>query len=59
MFTLENKLVKKGLSAFLLLALPLLVLLVGILVPVYNAWYFVLAITWFGLGLIFFISVED
>ena len=50
---------KKGLSAFLLLALPLLVLLVGILVPVYNAWYFVLAITWFGLGLIFFISVED
>lgn len=43
---------------FLLLILPLLVLLIGVLTAVYNAWYFVLAIAWFGLGLVFFISIE-
>lgn len=59
MSILENKSVRKTLFALCFLVLPLIALFVGIVAPVYNAWYFVLAISWFGLGLIFFVSVED
>ena len=53
------------LQAFLLLILPLVVLVLGMIFNVESivgapwvAWYFVLSITWFGSGLIFFIALN-
>jgi len=49
---------RKALSAFIMLILPYILLASGMIIPVSNVWYFVLAISWFGLGLVFFVSVE-
>jgi len=49
----------KWLRLFILLILPILLILIGMIVPVLNAWYFILAISWFGLGLILLVSIED
>jgi hypothetical protein len=46
--------IKKIISAFLLLFLPLLVILLGVIFNYFNAWFYILAITWFGSGVIFF-----
>jgi len=46
--------VKQLLAVFLLIILPLLVILLGIIYWVVNAWYFILAITWFGSGIVFY-----
>jgi len=46
--------IKKILTAFLLLILPLLVILLGVIFNIFNAWFYILASTWFGSGVIFF-----
>ena len=53
--------VKGIILAFFLLILPLLIILIGVIVDVetilgqgWTALYYILAITWFGSGVIFF-----
>jgi hypothetical protein len=48
------KIVKQFLSAFLLLVLPLVAILLGVILNVLNAWYYILCITWFGMGIVFY-----
>jgi len=42
------------LQALFLLILPWVVLLIGLAVNLDNVWYYLLCITWFGCGLVFF-----
>ncbi len=42
------------LQAVILLILPLVLLIVGLAVSLENVWFYLLCITWFGCGLIFF-----
>lgn len=46
--------IKGLLQVLLLLILPLIALIIGIIVEIVNIWYYALAITWFGSGLIFY-----
>ena len=46
--------VKGILQALLLLILPLIAILIGIIFTIESVWYFLLAISWFGCGLIFY-----
>ena len=50
--------IKQIINAFILMILPLLLVLVGILLPIINAYYFIGAITWFGVGLILFSALN-
>jgi hypothetical protein len=45
---------KKIITAFLLLILPLLIILLGVIFNIFNAWLYILASTWFASGVIFF-----
>ncbi len=47
------------LSLLLLIILPLLVLLIGVIINFLNVWYYTLAVTWFGMGIIFFSVLRD
>jgi len=49
---------KQIIIAFILMILPLLLVLVGILLPIVNAYYFIGAVTWFGVGLIIFSALN-
>ena len=49
---------RKLITPILLLLLPLVLLIVGLVVGIPNAWFFVLTISWLGIGLIFFVSIE-
>ena len=49
--------VKQAITLFLFIILPLLVVLVGAMVDIENAWYFITAATWFGIGVIFFYAI--
>jgi hypothetical protein len=42
------------LQALFLLILPWVVLLIGLAVTFDNVWFYLLDITWFGCGLVFF-----
>ena len=42
------------LQALFLLILPWVVLLIGLTVSFNNVWFYLLCITWFGCGLVFF-----
>jgi hypothetical protein len=42
------------LQAVFLLILPWVVLIIGLVVSIENVWFYLLCITWFGCGLIFF-----
>lgn len=42
------------LQALFLLILPWVVLLIGLAVALDNVWFYLLCITWFGCGLVFF-----
>jgi hypothetical protein len=42
------------LQALFLLILPWIVLLIGLTVSFENVWFYLLCITWFGCGLVFF-----
>lgn len=46
------------LLAFLLLIMPLITILLGMVYTVENVWYFVLAISWFGSGVIFYFALN-
>jgi len=50
--------IKKFVSAFLLLMLPLLLILLGVILNIYNAWFYILAATWFGSGVIFYGALD-
>ncbi len=49
---------KRLIPMLVLVILPIITILGGALIPIYNLWYFVLAISWFGLGITFFLSIE-
>jgi len=46
-------------SLFLLMILPLLVILLGVIFNLLIAWYYILAVTWFGMGVIFYSALKD
>jgi len=50
---------KQIVSALLLLIIPLLVILTGVILNILNVWYYVLAVTWFGMGIIFFSALKE
>jgi len=49
-----SDMVKDILQAFLLLILPWIVIVLGLVFGLTNVFYYLLSITWFGSGLIFF-----
>jgi len=49
-----NDQVRNIIQVLVLLILPLICLLLGIVFTIENVWYYVLSITWFGAGLIFY-----
>jgi len=53
-----SKTIRQFISAFFLLILPLLTILLGVVFEVLYAWYYILAITWFGMGIIFFSAID-
>jgi hypothetical protein len=53
-----TKEIKQIISVFLMIILPLIVIGLGILFEIVNAWYFILAIIWFAMGIIFFSTVN-
>jgi len=53
-----SKTVKTTISIFLLIILPLLSILIGLITEVFNAWFYILCVTWFGMGLIFYSAIE-
>ena len=50
--------VKQVIAAFILFILPLIAILLGIIFEIFSAWYYILIICWFGLGLIFFTAIQ-
>ncbi len=46
-------------NLLILLILPVLTLICGAAIKVANVWFYVLSISWFGLGLIIYASIED
>jgi hypothetical protein len=46
-------------SLLLLMILPLLVILLGVIFNILIAWYYILAVTWFGMGVIFYSALKD
>ncbi|HWR27479.1 MAG TPA: hypothetical protein VN377_03465 [Candidatus Thermoplasmatota archaeon] len=42
------------LQAVFLLILPWVVLLIGLAIPLESVWFYLLCITWFGCGMVFF-----
>jgi hypothetical protein len=50
--------VKQIITAFILMIIPLLLILIGVILPIINAWYFIGAVTWFGVGLILFSALN-
>jgi len=50
--------IKKFITAFLLLILPLFVILLGVIFNIFNAWLYILAATWFGSGVIFYSALN-
>jgi len=44
--------IKQIIAVFLLLLVPLLFILLGIVVDLRNAWFFISMVTWFGVGVI-------
>jgi hypothetical protein len=53
-----SKTVKTTLTIFLLIVLPLLILLIGLITEIFNAWFYILCVVWFGMGLIFYSAIE-
>ena len=50
--------VRTLLLAFLILVLPLIVLVIGLVYNVDNVWFYLLCITWFGCGMVFYGTVN-
>lgn len=53
-----NEQVRKFLLAFLLTILPWIVIIIGLILPIENAWYYILSITWFVSGLMFYYALR-
>jgi len=53
-----TKEMKQIISVFLMIILPLIVIGLGIIFEIFNAWYFILATIWFGMGVIFYSSIN-
>lgn len=53
-----SKTVKTTISIFLLIILPMLSILIGLIAEFLNAWFYILCVTWFGMGLIFYSAIE-
>jgi len=51
--------VKQVFVALILMIIPLLLILIGVIFNLLNAWYYIISITWFGLGLIFFTTLKE
>ncbi len=51
--------IKTVIKMLILLILPVLTLICGAAVKIANVWFYVLSISWFGLGLIIYASIED
>jgi len=49
-----SKTVKQAITMFILMILPLFAILLGVIFNVLNAWYFILCVTWFASGIIFY-----
>ena len=45
-------------SAILLMILPLIILLIGITTNYLEIWFYIIVITWFGMGLIMYLAIE-
>ena len=50
--------VRQIVQALLLIILPLIAIVLGMVFKIENAWYFLLCITWFGSGIIFFSALN-
>jgi hypothetical protein len=50
--------IKQFISAFILFILPLIAILIGAVTGFLNAWFYILVICWFGIGLIFFTAIQ-
>jgi hypothetical protein len=46
--------VRTLLLAFLILVLPLIVIILGLVYNIDNVWFYLLCITWFGCGVVFY-----
>lgn len=53
-----TKEIKQIISVFLMIILPLIVIGLGIIFEIINAWYFILSVIWFAMGVIFFSAVN-
>jgi len=53
-----NKSIMGILTFLILVALPLVILVIGLAFEVVYAWYYVLAITWFACGVIFYTAIN-
>jgi len=51
--------IRKFLNLMIFLVLPIVILISGAVFNVMNIWFYVLSITWFGLGLMILTSIED
>lgn len=49
---------KQIIMALILMILPILLIIIGMILPIVNAWYFIGAVTWFGVGLIIFSALN-
>jgi hypothetical protein len=45
-------------TIFILLIAPLIILLIGVVGGIQQAWLFLLGIIWFGLGIMFYNALE-
>ena len=54
-----NENIKDIITFFLLILLPLIIILAGVAFGIQIAWYFILAVTWFGMGVIFYSALKD
>ena len=50
--------VKQIIIVFLLLILPLVTIGLGIIFNILVAWYYIIAITWFGMGVIYVSAIN-
>ncbi len=53
-----SKTIRSIISVFLLIVLPLLIILIGLFTQIYSAWFYILCVTWFGIGMIFYIAID-
>jgi hypothetical protein len=53
-----SKTVKQVITTFLLLIMPLLAIVLGLFFNVLTAWYYIICVTWFGAGIIFFSAIN-